>query len=559
LLTVLPQLAEDFTLSTLPQQESPEQVFTEDTGWGVNWFVSSNVGPDPFSGLNINEFLGADRFYGAGFTGANAIVGNVEAGHVWNGHESLGHVTTLVHDTVAPGPQTGQFDRHATWVGATIGGRLNGPAAGEYQRGIAYGANLWSGAIATQWVGVPYTGNFNFNTSTFITPYKTFFVNGVGGQTADVVNSSWGFTDPSGSSFGTFSRGIDALVNLSGKTFVAAAGNSGPGTNTVGAPAAGYNAISVASLGADTNVPPYNTVSSFSSRGPNSVFIPADANGSSGTTINAARAAVDIAAPGQNLTLAFYGGATGGNTGGSSNPATNFYSFNVQGTSFAAPTVAGGATLVAGAARTQLGGGTKALDGRVIQAMLQNSADKVAGWSNAQANIGGVITTTQSLDYVTGAGRMNLDRAYDQLFAGATDVTGLSGGAVPATGWDFGQVSQGTPNDYFINEPLVGGTPFTATLTWHTDRDINLLTDATTEVSFDDLNLQIWQADSGGSPTTLIAESKSLYNNVEHLSFTVPTSGHYLIRTVWSGEHWDFTGDVNNESYGLAWSCTPQD
>ena len=79
-----------------------------------------------------------------------------------------------------------------------------------------------------------------------------------------------------------------------------------------------------------------------------------------GTILNSARGRVDISAPGDQLTLAYYGGTTGGNQapseGGTPNGGNNFFSFNTAGTSFAAPTVAGGLSLMVDAGRTQLGG-----------------------------------------------------------------------------------------------------------------------------------------------------------------------------------------------------------
>ena len=71
---------------------------------------------------------------------------NIEAGHIWNGHETLSQLTYIPTSGAA-----GQFDRHATWVGMVMGGRLGGANPGEYQRGMAPNAQLASGAIATSW------------------------------------------------------------------------------------------------------------------------------------------------------------------------------------------------------------------------------------------------------------------------------------------------------------------------------------------------------------------------------------------------------------------------
>ena len=79
-----------------------------------------------------------------------------------------------------------------------------------------------------------------------------------------------------------------------------------------------------------------------------------------------------------------------------------------------------------------------------------NSADKTQGWDNGQTanpnGLGGVLTT-RGLDNRVGAGRMNLNRAYDQFLSGTTDVAGMTprgDGHRPTRGWDFGQVGQGT-------------------------------------------------------------------------------------------------------------------
>ena len=541
--------------------------FRGDRGWGYSDYVSSSRGPTPTTGLNINLYLGADRFYLAGYTGKSAVVANIEAGHAWSSHESLQHVSATTQALVNAGSQTGEFDRHATWTTQLMAGRPTAPTL-EYQRGLAWEASLLSGSIATNWVGAsPYRQSFSFNTSTFMTPYRDAMVNGVGplGMTADVINSSWGNSDSTGSAYGTFSRAIDGLAAISGTTVVFSAGNSGAGTNKVGGPAAGYNTIAVGALGSDTATIPYNAVSSFSSRGPNDLFIPYVSQPTSvtdpaqGRLIPGARAVVDIAAPGQNQTAALYGGTTGGNVGGtdSTGGATNQYSANLQGTSFSAPTVAGGLGLMADAARSVFGGSSTALDGRVMQSVLQTSADKIPGWNNGQGLSGNVIRTTQSLDYASGAGRMNLSRAYDVLLTGTTDVPGSGGGTVAARGWDFGQVQSGVPVDYRIAGELLAGTSFTTTLAWFVDRGVNLINNATTEQSFDDLNLEVWKTVNGAA-VTKVAESVSPWNNVEHLHFVVPETAAYLVRVIWSGEVWDLISDADVEQYALSWIGTAQ-
>jgi hypothetical protein len=221
--------------------------------------------------------------------------------------------------------------------------------------------------------------------------------------------------------------------------------------------------------------------------------------------------------------------------------------------------VAGGAALLYDAAYALFGANSNAHDARVMKAILLNSADKTLGWNNGQSlnpnGLGGVITT-QGLDNRVGAGRMNLDRAFDQLLSGTTDVIGtLSGpmGLVNPTGWDFGQVAQNVTNDYLINTPLQAGSTFTATLNWF--RDLQPTGAASySDISFDNLDLELW-SDIAGVPTNLISASNSRYNDTEHFSFAIPATGQYSLRVRWTEELFDNAFDLNVEQYGLAWSA----
>lgn len=570
---------------------------------GTSQLVSSNFGPNIFSGLNINNYLGAQRFYNAGYTGASATLANIEAGFVagsglglgganspgyTGGHDTLEHVGVYFRSASNPLAGATLVDRHATWVGHTMNGRVNTanypvgtvPDQAALMRGIAHGANLWSGAVATSWNGAAYRLGFNFNYSAFIDPYREALINDQSltdvnlAARARVSNSSWGFTDPTGSAFGNFSRGVDGLVRASGTSgsagvMVFSAGNSGPGANTVGGPASGYNVVSVGALGADSGAVPYNTVSSFSSRGPMSVFVPAVANvtdinnAAQGTILAAARGRVDISAPGQNLTLAYYGGATGGNQApseaGSPNGNADVFSSNVAGTSFAAPTVAGGFALMADAGNARLPGVEGAQDARVLKAAMLNAADKTAGWTNNATGAGTTASpynTTRGLDYTVGAGRMNLDRAFDQYLGGTTGVAG-NGGTVGVRGWDYGFVNQaGSTATYYFSDALLGGSSFVATLSWFVNRSIDAANN-TLEQRFDDLDLQVFKVASVGGPIivgNLVASSTSAFDTIEHANFTIPDTGLYALRVLWAGTRWNFTA-TTGENFGLAWSA----
>ncbi len=522
--------------------------------------------PGPFVGaFELNNLLGAQRFYNAGYTGTNSVMANIEAGSIWNGHETLAHV-----GLIPTSGALGEVDRHATWVAMVLGGRPGGANPGEHQRGIAPDAQIFSGAIATSWPNSPsfprYTTSFNFSTSGSSTygPYRAAFMTGIAGpggtRTADVINSSWistGGITGSDRLAGT----LDALANASGRTlFTAAAGNttpSGEGPNRVGSPASGYNNMSVASL--RPNGGAFDLPSTFSNGGPSNYFDPTTG------TVNNARQVIDIAAPGENFSTAYYGGETGGNGAGLSGPPNgpaggpDWYSRDRNGTSFAAPTVAGGAALLYDAAYDTFGANPDARDARVVKAVLMNSADKTQGWNNGQLahpNGNGGVLTTQGLDNRVGTGRLNLDRAFDQMLGGTADVPGIAQGplgAVEPVGWDFGVVGQGIINDYLFGTNLIGGSDFTATLTWFRDR-LPVGTTNFSDASYDNLDLELWDV-LGGAAAQLISTSMSRYNNSEHFHFAIPATGQYMLRVRWTEELFDLVGDTNSEHYGLAWAA----
>jgi len=529
---------------------------------GPSGLATTSVGGGTF---DVNAFLGAGRYYGHStpITGQNTITTNLEAGHVWNGHEALSHVTSFTQSSGAwgGGSVAPLYDRHATWAGLFIGGRQTVANPSIKQQGIAYGTNLRSAAIATSWSGSAYALNFGISTNTLVTAYNASF------GTADVINSSFGGGDPSGT--GLIAWLADAYsFGRSTTTYVVSAGNSGPSANTVGSPGSGYNTITVGALGG-ANL--FDSVASFSSRGPQDFGY-----FTSGTyvTVAGVRAAVDISAPGESLTSAFYGGQTGGNNAtlaGSVNSGTSptAYTSNVAGTSFAAPIVAGGAALVASAAKTlaPLASNPNASRSMVLKSLLLTGADKTSGWSNGQQSVtvGGTtfIQTTQALDWSAGTGRMNLDKTFDIQLNGQTDVSGTTGllGSVARRGWDYGSAVLGTNNDYIIDTQLFGESTFTATLSWMRARDYDgtyLYEDAQA-----DLGLSVWALDAGSNFATLVARSSSQYNTVEHLSFLLPSSGRYGLRVEYPSNTFDNTGGqwgtaAFPQAYGLAWTAVPE-
>jgi hypothetical protein len=237
------------------------------------------------------------------------------------------------------------------------------------------------------------------------------------------------------------------------------------------------------------------------------------------------------------------------------NPSqTNLYFVNAAGTSFSAPLVAGGAALLVDAGKALYPANSNAVDARVVKAVLMNSADRFAGWDNGQRLVGPVLVTTQSLDYASGAGRLNLARASTLYMAGVADLPGAGGAPVGAFGWDYGRVAPRGTNDYLIAAPIPAGERISITLDWFVTAGLDTNAPASTYGSFRDLDLELWTADAG-QPAARVAQSSSLYNNTEMLDVVSPSNGFYLVRVVDQGALYDFDGGGGGGTpYGLAWS-----
>jgi Subtilase family len=510
--------------------------------------------------FDLNAALGAGSYYthSSPINGQGTVTTNLEAGHIWNGHNTLTHVQTFIHDASTFGgtATATKFDRHATAAGALIGARAT--AGQPLGGGIAPGTTLQSAAIATQWAGSAYALSFGLSNDSVITAFTGAF------STSDVINSSYGFTDPGGTADLTVFT--DSLSFMTPRTtYVTSAGNS-TGSNTVGSPGAGYNTITVGALG-EPNA--FNSVAAFSSRGPQT-FSYYNASGQI-VSVAGVRAPVDISAPGVSVVSAYYGGQTGGNNttlAGSTDLGSNPDAYaGVSGTSFSSPIVAGGASLVVSAAKNLpgLSSNPDASRSVVVKSLLLTGADKTTGWSNGLSAAGSpYLKTTQSLDWAAGAGAMNLANTFRLQALGQTDVLGTAQGVtamVNALGWDYGNARLGVSNDYIIDHPLEGGSTFTTTLSWMRAREWNGLTGDLFEIAQANLNLSVWSLNPDDSFAFIVASSESSYNVVEHLSFSVPSTGRYGIRVGYGGNTFDNTtggawGSTYLQDYGLAWSAT---
>jgi len=515
----------------------------------------------------INFVVGADTFYNAGYFGQRTNVANVEGGFIWMGHDVFDRSTVTgappapAISEISGADSSGELDYHATMVGNVLAG-TGANADGDMTTlgaGMAPLATLWSGAIATSFSTDPdHIGSFETSKAAFLVPYRAFFegttvvkdgVTQVVPQ-ADVINSSWGYDDPAGTE--EFTTILDGLAKANPTvTLVKSAGNSGP-TAAPGGPGSGYNGITVGALGGSADADPYMTPASYTSSAPGDFYNPV-----TGVTVTGVRAAVDIAAPGDDFALAYYGGKTGSLAAVTDepNPATDLFLVNQSGTSFASPVVAGGVALLKDVAHSGLYFDSitevAARDTRVIKSVLMASATPTTGWDNGQHVVNGVVTTSQALDYAVGAGRLNLDQAALVYVGGTEDVPGTGGGIVNSVGWDIGTVNRGGANDYYFNLAFDSGKELDVSLNWFVDTNFDDATETAASMSFANLDLQIWSIDNG-TFASLVAESDTLYNNTEFLRFILPQSGSYGLRVLFNGVAYEQT-TITSETYGLAW------
>ena len=529
----------------------------------------------------INYAVGAELLWSNGYFGQGVVIANVEAGHFWSGHEvfdrsALGITATpALQINATPSesePELGEVDFHATMVAHVLAGAktvvdpLTSAVSLTYAgAGMAPKATLWSGAIATHFdKTVENAGSFSISETgvSFRTPYVAFF-NGTLGGRADVINSSWGFSDPSQEAEETRTLTGLAAQNPS-VAGVFSAGNSGYGVDKVGGPASTPNGFSVGSLGGTELLTP----SSFSSGGPIAFYNPATA-----ALIPAARAAVHLAAPGENFALAAYLQPTGGlepllSAGTISSANDLYFTFNQSGTSFAAPVVSGGLALLKSLARVEFAQPVgvpnerleAALDTRVLRSVTMATALRTTGWNNGQSIAsGGFLLTTQALDYRTGAGAFDVSRAAIAYVLGTADVPGIGGatGLAP-TGWDRGSVTLGASTDYTIDlSTLLAPSELVVALNWFSADHFDV-SGGVTYGSFADLDLEVWSVSAGGAFDTLLAASRTDYNTTEFLRFTVAPGERYGLRVQFDRfvYNMDGTSLTDPTLYGLAWATS---
>lgn len=212
-------------------------------------------------------------------------------------------------------------------------------------------------------------------------------------------------------------------------------------------------------------------------------------------------------------------------------------------TSWATPTVAAAGAMIIDTALSTPGLGNAARH-EVTKALLLNGATKNESefggtWSNSP---------TIPIDTVYGVGELNIRNSHRNLTVGEVDASPST--TVTPEGWDLGDVTAATAQLYFFDLPA-GSDAFTLTATLVWDRQV-IATDTEDGpgVNFvftsllDNLDLQLLNA-SGFTPGSVVEQSISTNNNLEHLYVKDLAAGRYVFSVS--------SDSATAVEYGLAW------
>ncbi|WP_432181363.1 S8 family serine peptidase [Streptomyces sp. NBC_00063] len=235
----------------------------------------------------------ADSAWASGYTGEGTAVAVLDTGVDQDHPDLKGRVSAAKDFTDSPSG-TDDVDGHGTHTASTVGG--SGAASDGVEKGVAPGTDLLIGKVL---------GDSGEGSESGVIAGMQWAVD----QRADVVSMSLGSPDPSDCT-DPMSQAVGELTKSTKTLFVVAAGNLGPGRNTVTSPGCAPGVLTVGAVdGKDATAP-------FSSRGP---------------VTGAHTLKPEIAAPGVAISAAEAG--------------TDGY-VSMSGTSMAAPHVAGAAALV---------------------------------------------------------------------------------------------------------------------------------------------------------------------------------------------------------------------
>lgn len=343
---------------------------------------------------------------------------------------------------------------------------------------------------------------------------------------ADVISLSCGHDQES-----WWTRGLEKLVDETGITVVASIGNGEDAEHPLLYPGAAANLIGVGVVDSVRSQDPAIKAAHFGLAYPEH---------SSCGPARDGRCKPDIVAPGNCLVADAVDGKA--------------YDLPGNWSSFAAPVVAGIAGQLIQKAKQ-----TPALDlavtpqagGRVIKAVLMNSATKLPHWHKGQLSLDD--DPFVPLDYAQGAGLVNAVEAYNHLTAGRQEP-----GQVPTRGWDLNELDaldDAVQSYRFTLEPD-SQAMLTCTLVWNRRYENPLELQSIEHMN---LKLELYAlAPEDGSLEEKVWLSDSAVDNVEHIYVKAqPGYRHYELVVRWS-EHQAQDG-LLPETYSVAWNATVPD
>jgi subtilisin family serine protease len=321
--------------------------------------------------------ISAPRAWAAGFDGTGVRVGVLDTGIDLTHPDLAGKVVDSA-SFVAHEPDVVDHHGHGTHVASTIVG--SGAASGGVEKGVAPGARLVVGKVLDR--------SGYGDTSEIIAGMEW-----AAGR-AKVVSMSLGGDRPAG--VDPMADAVNRLTAATGTLFVIAAGNSGPGMDTVGTPGIATSALTV---GADDRD---REIASFASRGP----------GIDGAI------KPEVVAPGVNIVAARAAGTTLGT------PVNDRYT-TASGTSMATPHVAGAAAVLA---ERHPDWTNEQLKGMLVGSTTDLGLpvnDQGAGQVDVAAAVGQTVTASPATigfgELAPGAGDQTATLTYRN--AGTSDVT----------------------------------------------------------------------------------------------------------------------------------------
>lgn len=428
------------------------------------------------------------------------------------GHRSLSSVSQHGVFCYENPHRPARCSAHATIIAALLWGRDNNgwcSTVGDFSyHGIVPGASAGF-----------------YETNRFINQY--IFRRFSSGESAerlseDVLSISWG-TDANDVVTMFWQRGIDALVEQDSCVIVAGCGNGHDEFGSITKPSWGYNVISVG-CGRPVGGFPERLWTAGKAMAEYSNCGPTDDG----------RCKPDVISPGLVL-----GPVVDSTESYSVAGATRGYS------SFACPHVAGIAALLIDAARYyNLADGD---DPRVIKALILNGANKLTGWTKGNC-LDDDDVYKMPLDCRQGAGLVDAGNSFKQLMAGRCG----RGESVESSGWTLATIGLdiNDPNSrhvYALSEPTEVNQEIKATLTWYrhyasggmfVGQALNVLT------------LELWSVDEEGELVTMLDNSTSRVDNVQHIFYRCIAGGRVAF-VVSSG---DAESQPGNETYGLAYT-----